>query len=157
GHSKPKELSVFESYIVEAEEGSEKKIKWWAWLLLGIGSFAPLASCYIIDKKLHIQTSYMGHPTVTQRDAHHLHTTLFMRFRNKLLLCALTSLLKRYEQHARKFQKPSTLFNKLKPYVMSNIQGEVQHVVVSVFTKINVKSRAPQWSAARAENLVLPI
>nr|GEV44501.1 protein kinase-like domain-containing protein [Tanacetum cinerariifolium] len=65
----------------------------------------------------------MGHPIVTLGDAHHLQTTLFIRFRNKLLLHALTSLLKRYGQHAQKFQKPSTLFNKLKPYVMSNIQS----------------------------------
>ncbi|GKA50293.1 G-type lectin S-receptor-like serine/threonine-protein kinase CES101 [Tanacetum coccineum] len=33
----------------------EKKIKWWGWLLIGIGSFATLVSCYIIDKKLHIR------------------------------------------------------------------------------------------------------
>ncbi|GKC09626.1 hypothetical protein Tco_1001236, partial [Tanacetum coccineum] len=59
GHSKPKELLVFESYIVEAEEGSEKKIKWWAWLLLRIGPFSPLASCYIIDKKLHIRANVL--------------------------------------------------------------------------------------------------
>nr|GFC17840.1 hypothetical protein [Tanacetum cinerariifolium] len=37
----------------------EKKIKWWAWLLLGIGSFAPLASCYIIDKNLRIRANVL--------------------------------------------------------------------------------------------------
>nr|GEZ28687.1 G-type lectin S-receptor-like serine/threonine-protein kinase CES101 [Tanacetum cinerariifolium] len=41
-------------YFAFAKFG-ENKIKWWVWLLLGIGSFAPLASCYIIDKKLHIR------------------------------------------------------------------------------------------------------
>nr|GEZ62869.1 hypothetical protein [Tanacetum cinerariifolium] len=59
---------------------AEKKIKWWAWLLLGIGSFAPLASCYIIDKKLHIRATVLrGSSHCHSGDAHHLQTTLFMR------------------------------------------------------------------------------
>nr|GEU97541.1 sel1-like protein [Tanacetum cinerariifolium] len=57
GHSEPKELPVFESYIVEAEEGS-----------------AVQTRSFTLE-----QTYYMGHPTVTQGDAHHLQTTLFMR------------------------------------------------------------------------------